>query len=110
MRSFSRRVFCELSKNSRALHEVMPNKWSNVSLPISEISKRIGGILFLLDNNVETQKNFDSRNAMSFLESYLYLNPNAYKKNKNIVFTDLAHDLLSSHILNGFEDFVNDNY
>jgi hypothetical protein len=109
-RSICRRVFCELSKNTDPLNSVMSDKWKHVIYPISDIVRKIGGILFLVDNNVLPSKKADPVAIGTIFEPYLYLNPNANPCNRNIVFTDLLSNNAFRRTLREIDDFAYDNY
>lgn len=100
-RSLARRVFIELKNDQRDLKDYIPTV--KHSLTVSEISKKISGILFIEDHSI-------TKTGKELYTSYLYLNPNATNR---VLTTGSFHILDWSS--NGFrpkviDDFKNDNY
>lgn len=118
-RSFARRVFCELTKNNDVIAKIPTVKWSKDqyfrNIKISELSRKISAILFIVDNNVEPKVLMDASNNHKVLEAYVYKNPNVDEENESAVFFEhltrvMYENLHARDILREYEDFYFDNY
>lgn len=92
---------------------MMPNKneWRGIPVKVSDVAKRISGILYIVDNNVEPKTKFQLENPLSTMESYLYINPNVDTKNKNaFFFENLAQGVAYKRLALHYDDFLYDNY
>jgi hypothetical protein len=101
LRSLSRRVFMELTKNDIDMETIFPDLIGH-NLKISDVAKKITGIIFIKDNSImESGKDIN--------DVYIYLNPNA--TNRRLTSTDFNILNWSPEIKQPFiDDFHNDNY
>lgn len=106
-RSLARRVFCKLSKVRKPYD-------SSSKVTSRKIAKTITGLMFIVDNSVESSKNKYNKNNSDFsvFDVYLFWNPNVYKKNKIIGFNQLEEDLGTRglNVIRLIDDFASDNY
>lgn len=101
LRSLSRRIFIELTKDNTDLSTIFP-ELSGKNLKISDIASKISGLIFIKDNSVmESGKEIN--------DVYIYLNPNA----TNTILKRSDFNILSwSPKINQpfIDDFFYDNY
>lgn len=101
LRSLSRRIFIELTKDNTNLSTIYP-ELNGKNLKISDIASKISGLIFIKDNSVmESGKEIN--------DVYIYLNPNA----TNTILKRSDFNILSwsSNINQPFiDDFFYDNY
>ncbi len=101
-RALARRVFCKLTKEENIIDD-------KSNLLISFVAKKLGGLLFILDNSYQQLSSYDCKKPYSVYESYLYANPNADFDNRLICLKNLCYDFSK---LNPYQidDFEYDNY
>ncbi len=98
-RALSRRVFCQYRHDSTAF-SAFNSKFSDTQT-IYEVSNTLSGIIFLEDKTI-----LNEEPAMTNVNSYVYLNPNAV----NPLTQSLARDYLMGLHNTEFDDFEYDNY
>lgn len=101
LRSLARSVFMELTKDNTDMEIIFPELTGH-NLKISDVAKKISGIIFIKDNSI--MQTGDDINDV-----YIYLNPNA--TNKTLTSSDFNILNWSPSIKQPFiDDFQNDNY
>jgi hypothetical protein len=80
-REYCRRVFVELVADTTPLKTAVPNRAEGLEIPVADIAKRFGAIMFLEDRTVEMPPDFDPRNPLDAVRGRLFLNPNANRAN-----------------------------
>ncbi|MBC7000115.1 hypothetical protein [Cytophaga sp. FL35] len=101
LRSLARRVFMELTKDDTDMEIIFPDLIGH-NLKISDVAKKITGIIFIKDNSI-------MKMGEDINDVYIYLNPNA--TNKVLKSSDFNILNWSPPIKQPFiDDFQNDNY
>jgi hypothetical protein len=110
-RSLARRIFCELTKIQDPVGNVMPLKWTGVSVPVADVARRISGILFIIDSNVIEVNPQSQIDRDLFMGGRFYTNPNVSAENKgDLWMSQLATDMQRARLLVDYDDFIHDNY
>ena len=101
LRSLSRRIFMELTKDDTDMGTIFP-KLIGKNLKISDIAKKITGIIFIKDNSI-------MQSGADINDVYIYLNPNS--TNKTLTGSDFDILNWTPEIKQPFiDDFYYDNY
>ena len=106
-RALARRVFCELTKDSRQLSEVLVDDLTGVT--VQDAARHLSGIVFLVDHTVLGRRKRDPSTLPGVMEAFVYANPNAATSSDG----DLQLDQLvanASRLISVFEKFRFDNY
>lgn len=103
-RSLARRVFFDLANNNDEMYKYY-SAFQQSSLKISDISKLISGITFIIDNSINNLCNVEKH----LYDTYIFLNPNA--TNGKLDEYDLKYvNYNSSLSVTMIDDFKYDNY
>ena len=101
LRSLSRRVFIELTKDNTDMETIFPDLIGK-NIKISDIAKKITGIIFIKDNSI-------MESGTDLYDTYIYLNPNA--TNKKLRGSDFSILEWTPEIKQPYiDDFYYDNY
>lgn len=91
-REYCRRVFVELVNDQTPLTTAIPDRAAGVAIPVADIAKRFGAVMFLEDRTVEPPDDFDPRRPIDGLRGRLFVNSNANTANLE---TPVWRDLLN---------------
>ena len=101
LRSLARRVFIDLKNDEQDMSQYFSDFNSSNEMTISEISKLISGINFIIDKSIK-------KTGEELYRSYIFLNPNA----KNLL-KESDFDIINwgpTKYFTYIEDFQHDNY
>lgn len=101
-RALSRRVFCDLTKDTSTIGEAP-------GLTVADVASRLSGILFIVDHSVVAPEHGDPETPEGLMRGFLYRNPNTREGSSGEMQLDgLVNE--NRHLFQVDDGFEHDNY